>query len=198
MGVAAFLVQYQGSPFFGAIAEEVSSSYFDFVLALFSAFLSFHVISEILKKIQKDLIFMPHRTRNTQRQILPKTPTSPPSHPSLFFSGSEIEPLIGEPSKYFEDHIGEEEEDLVSTKGRASPILTMDGIQRAFPIREADGETKMKNISPSALPHFHGLTSEDPDTFMFEFFLVCRTYDYTSDDQKLKLFSSILKNVALR
>ena len=55
----------------------------------------------------------------------------------------------------------------------------------------------MKNISPSALPHFHGLTSEDPDTFMFEFVCVCRTNDYTSDDQKLKLFPSTLKDAAL-
>ena len=56
----------------------------------------------------------------------------------------------------------------------------------------------MKIISPSSLPHFHGLTSEDPDTFMFEFVVVCRTYDYTVDDQKLKLFPSTLKDVALR
>ena len=74
----------------------------------------------------------------------------------------------------------------------------MVGTQRAFPIREADGETKMKNISPSALPHFHGITFEDPDTFIFEFFVVCRTYDYTSDDQKLKLFPSTLNDAALR
>ena len=73
----------------------------------------------------------------------------------------------------------------------------MAGTQRAFPIREADGDTKMKNISPSTLPHFHGLTSEDLDTFMFEFAIVCRTYDYTSDDQKLKLFPSTLKNATL-
>ena len=49
---------------------------------------------------------MPRRTRNTQIQTLPKTPTSPPSHPSLFFSGSEIEPPIAEPSEYYEDPIG--------------------------------------------------------------------------------------------
>ena len=70
---------------------------------------------------------MPRRSRNTQRQMLPKTPTSPPSHPSLFFNGSEIEPPIGEPFEYFEDPIGEEEEDLVSTEGPTSPILTMAG-----------------------------------------------------------------------
>ena len=56
----------------------------------------------------------------------------------------------------------------------------------------------MKNISPSALPHFHGLTTEDPDTFLFEFVVLCRTYDYTEDEQKLKLFPSTLKDAALR
>ena len=125
---------------------------------------------------------MPRRTKNTQRQILPKTPTSPLGHPSLFFSGSEIEPPIGEPSEYFEDPIGEEEEDLVSIEGPNSHILTMVGAQISFLIREADGDTKMKNISPSSLPHFHGITSEDPDTFMFEFSIFYRSYDYTFDD----------------
>ena len=55
----------------------------------------------------------------------------------------------------------------------------------------------MKNISPSALPHFHGITSEDPETFMFEFAVVFRTYVYTFDDQNLKLFPSTLKDVAM-
>ena len=55
----------------------------------------------------------------------------------------------------------------------------------------------MKKISPSALPHFHGLISENPDTFMFEFSVVCRKYDYTSNEKKLKLFPSTLKDAAL-
>jgi len=55
----------------------------------------------------------------------------------------------------------------------------------------------MKNISPSALPHFHGLTNGDPDTFLFEFVVFFRTYDYAEDEQKLKLFPSTLKDVAL-
>jgi len=55
----------------------------------------------------------------------------------------------------------------------------------------------MKNISPSTLPHFHGLTTEDPDTFLFEFVVICQTYDYTDDEKKLKLFPSTLKDAAL-
>lgn len=72
-----------------------------------------------------------------------------------------------------------------------------ESIVGAFPIRETNGDAKMKNISPSALPHSHGLTSEDPDTFLFEFVIICRTYDYTSVDQKLNLFPSTLKDAAL-
>ena len=66
-----------------------------------------------------------------------------------------------------------------------------------FPIRENNGDVRMKNISPSSLPHFHGLTSEDPDTFLFEFVIIFKTYDYTSDDQKLKWFPSTLKDATL-
>lgn len=72
------------------------------------------------------------------------------------------------------------------------------GTQGVFPIRETYKETKMKNISPLTVPHFHGLNSEDLDTFMFEFVVVCRTCDYASDDQKLKLFPFNLKDETLR
>jgi len=55
----------------------------------------------------------------------------------------------------------------------------------------------MKNISTSTLPHFHGQTTKDPDTFLFKFVVICQTYDYAEDEQKLKLFPSTLKDVAL-
>jgi hypothetical protein len=57
-----------------------------------------------------------------------------------------------------------------------------------FPIKETNEETKMKNIPHSTLPNFHGLSKEDPDTFLFEFDVLCRSYDYVTDAQKLKLF----------
>lgn len=72
------------------------------------------------------------------------------------------------------------------------------GNEGDFPIRETNGDTRMKNISPSALPHFHRLTSEDPDAFLFDFVVISRTYDYAYDDQKLNLFPSTLKDAALR
>jgi hypothetical protein len=55
----------------------------------------------------------------------------------------------------------------------------------------------MKAIPLQNLPTFHGLISEDPDTFLFEFDVLCRGYDYTSKPQKLKLFPSTLKGAAL-
>ena len=56
----------------------------------------------------------------------------------------------------------------------------------------------MKNINPSILPSFHGMSTEDPDAFLFEFDILCRNYNYVDDAQKLKLFSATLKNAALR
>ena len=47
-----------------------------------------------------------------------------------------------------------------------------------FPIIDGDKNATMKNISPSVLPNFHGLKSEDPKTFLFEFEVLCRYYDY--------------------
>ena len=55
----------------------------------------------------------------------------------------------------------------------------------------------MKDIPPLALPHFHGMTSEDPDS-LFEFDILCRSYNYVRDAQKLKLFPATLKDSTLR
>ena len=56
----------------------------------------------------------------------------------------------------------------------------------------------MKDISLSVVPNFHGLKSEDPETFLFKFDVLCETYDYLEDSQKLKLFPSTLKAAALK
>jgi hypothetical protein len=41
-------------------------------------------------------------------------------------------------------------------------------------------------------------SSEDPDTFLFEFDILCRSCNYLQDAQKLKLFPATLKDSALR
>jgi len=55
----------------------------------------------------------------------------------------------------------------------------------------------MKNIPHSSLLDFHHLSKEDPDTFLFEFDVLCRSYDYVSDAQKVKLFPATLTYDAL-
>jgi len=66
-----------------------------------------------------------------------------------------------------------------------------------FPIVDPDNVAQMKNITPSALPHFHGKVHEYPDSFAFEFDILCRSYDYSTDAQKLRLFPITLKDLAL-
>lgn len=59
-----------------------------------------------------------------------------------------------------------------------------------FPIVDTSAilgeEVKMKNIPPSVLPNFYGMSTKDPDAFMFEFDILCRTYGYTDDIHKLR------------
>jgi len=56
----------------------------------------------------------------------------------------------------------------------------------------------MRNISPSILPNFHRKRNEDPKTFLFEFEVLYRSYDYLHDAQKLKLFPTTLKDSTLK
>jgi hypothetical protein len=68
-----------------------------------------------------------------------------------------------------------------------------------FPIGDLSrGVAPMKNIPLSSLPNFHGLSSEDPDEFLFKFDILCRIYDYITNAKKLKLFPATLKGNALR
>jgi len=147
---------------------------------------------------------MCHRSRDNLVKNFPNIPITSNIQPSVFFGGCELEDPLGEQLKIFEEPIGEEEEIIPRTytinKNR-NGIEDKEGTKSrgevAFPIKEANGDARMKKISPSTIPHFHGLTLEDLDTFLFEFVVICRTYDYTSDDQKLKFFPSSLKDASL-
>jgi hypothetical protein len=66
-----------------------------------------------------------------------------------------------------------------------------------FPILDLVQNVTMKNIPLLALPTFHGKHSEDPDVFLFEFDILCRSYNYLQDAHKLKLFPATLKDSAL-
>ena len=67
-----------------------------------------------------------------------------------------------------------------------------------FSILDTTPNVNMKNIPLSTLPTFYGKNSENPYTFLFEFDILCRSYNYVQDAQKLKLFPSTLKDSALR
>jgi len=67
-----------------------------------------------------------------------------------------------------------------------------------FPILDLMLNVNMKNIPPFVLPNFIGMVTKDPYAFLFEFHFPCRSYNYTDDAQKLKLFPTTLKDSSLR
>ena len=67
-----------------------------------------------------------------------------------------------------------------------------------FPILDLAQNTNMKNINRSIFPTFHGMSTKDPNAFLFEFDILCRSYNCINDAQKLKLFPATLKDVSLR
>ena len=92
-----------------------------------------------------------------------------------------------------------------SHKGTGIYLIKWPTIQQApqtstlqYPIVDTAVNAPMKAIPLQNIPTFHGLTSKDPDAFLFEFDVLCRGYEYTTDPQKLKLFPSTLKGVALQ
>jgi hypothetical protein len=65
-----------------------------------------------------------------------------------------------------------------------------------FPILDISINDSMKNIPLSSLPTFRG--HEDLDLFEFEFDILCRSYNYSDDAQKLNIFPATVKDSALR
>jgi hypothetical protein len=66
-----------------------------------------------------------------------------------------------------------------------------------FPILDTTKNVNMKTIPLSTLATFYGKSSEDPDTFLFEFDILCRSYNNLQYAQKLKIFPATLKDSAL-
>ena len=94
---------------------------------------------------------MPHRHRDNSGKFLPNTPTASHSQPSLFFGGCDQEEPLGEQPDILEEPIGEEEEENIPLEPMAENINARgngERIKGTFPIRETNGDTKMKNISP--------------------------------------------------
>lgn len=56
----------------------------------------------------------------------------------------------------------------------------------------------MKAIPLQSIPTFHVMITKDREIFLFEFDVLYRGYDYTTDPQNLKVFPSTPKGAALR
>ena len=79
-------------------------------------------------------------------------------------------------------HESEEEEEMGENhhhEGNSLPEGTVATLQ--FPIQQPEGIAPMKNISPSVFPLFYGKAAEDPDEFLFEFDILCHSYDCTTN-----------------
>ncbi len=66
-----------------------------------------------------------------------------------------------------------------------------------FPLPSLVNTNNLKNIPTVALPNFYGLTTEDLDTLLFVFDILCHSFDYNLDAHKLKLFLATLKESTL-
>lgn len=66
-----------------------------------------------------------------------------------------------------------------------------------YSIFDPQANPPMKAIPLHNLPNFYGIPSEDPDTFLVEFDILCRIYDYTTYPKKMKMFPSTLKGETL-
>lgn len=101
---------------------------------------------------------MPRRSRDKTEKFLPNTPTASLSQPSLFFGNSEPKEPIGEPPEIYEDPITEEELENVSSEAMAenrNDRREDERIEGAFPIRETNGDMKIKkhkSLSFTSLP----------------------------------------------
>jgi hypothetical protein len=100
------------------------------------------------------------------------------------------------------EHLGETEnqvsEPSISRIEKEEGNATTKTETFGFPILDISRNISMKNIPLSSLPTFIGMSTEDLDLFLFEFDILCRSYNYSDDAQKLNLFPAKIKDSALR
>ena len=115
-----------------------------------------------------------------------RTPFLTHNNPLSELPGWDNNPELGNQLLSLLDNIVEEEERIVDEEQEDEQTF-------GFHILDRAPNVAMKNINPSILPTFHGMSTEDPDAFLFEFDILCRNYNYIDDAQKLKLFPATLK-----
>jgi len=112
----------------------------------------------------------------------------PPREPiNIYKLRAQITPLDQEiPENYWKIF------DYMEAQGKQNQTSTLE-----YPIVDPVANAPMKAIPLQNIPSFHGMTLEDPNAFLFEFVVLCKGYDYTTNLQKLKLFPSTLKGAVL-
>ena len=96
------------------------------------------------------------------------------------------------------ERLGENEDhDEVRNDEEEEEVENWTEVTFGFPILDTTHDVNMKNIPPSSLPTFYGKSNEDLNTFWFEFYILCRSYNYLRDAKKLKLFPATLKDFSL-
>jgi hypothetical protein len=164
-----------------------------------------------------------HRYRDNKGRFVSSkdSKTNPPTNPTNIGAGkipptensrganeaSEGEPktkesVLGQAGRESAEHLGDTENPvfepsigrMVEEEGNAATETETFG----FPILDISRNASMNNIPLSSLPTFRGMSPEDPDLFLFEFDILCRSCNYLDNVQKLNLFPATMKDSALR
>jgi hypothetical protein len=163
-----------------------------------------------------------HRYRDNKGRFISSKDSKTTPHTNPTDTGAEKIPP-GENSRESSEATGEEPKMKESTLGRAerefversgdkkNPVSkpSISGMEKeegnastetetfGFLILDISRNISMKNIPLSSLPTFRGMSTEDPNLFLFEFDILCRSYNYLDDAQNLKLFLATMKDSTL-
>ena len=96
------------------------------------------------------------------------------------------------------EYIPNREEPNQGETNREESSIRTNTFEFLIQILGATHTNQMKNIPHSTLLNFHGMESEELDTFLFEFDVLYGRYDYIMNRHKLKKIPATLNNLALR
>ena len=91
----------------------------------------------------------------------------------------------------FGKDISDEEEGASNVKQPPNEVIF------SFFILDLNLGVVMKKTPHSVLPQFDNMVTKHPDSFLFEFDILCHSYNYVNDGKKLKLFLKTLKYSSL-
>ena len=147
------------------------------------------LISNFLETLPQEVVIS--QLESEVVEVQSRTPFFTHNNPLSEPPGWDNIPELGNQLLSLLDNMAKEEERIVDEEQEDEQTFR-------FTILDRAPNVSMKIINPSILPTFHGMTTEDLDAFLFEFDILCRSYNYIDDSQKLKLIPATLKNASLR